>query len=95
MVFGPIGELAAGWGGGGISSKEIGKLEVDPSALVGNGDFKDGTSSTFGAPNVYAGGTKVQDFSTLQAVVPEPASLVLLLTGLLGIALLLRSTSSR
>lgn len=86
-VFGPIGEKSAGWGGGGIGGDEVGKLEADPSPLVGPGSFKDGTSSTFGAPNLYGGGSTVQDFSTLRAVVPEPGSVALLVSMLLGMAL--------
>ena len=29
-VFGPIGEAKSGWGGGGIASDEVGKLEANP-----------------------------------------------------------------
>ncbi|MBN2023076.1 MAG: PEP-CTERM sorting domain-containing protein [Pirellulales bacterium] len=81
-VFGPIGEDVADWGGGNINSEEVGKLEVDPSISVTNADFNDGTSSSFGDPNVYGGGTQQQDFTALRSVVPEPASAALLLSAL-------------
>jgi hypothetical protein len=81
-VCGPIGEDLSLWGGGGINDKEIGKLEADPSALVGLGDYEDGTSSTFGQPNVWSGGDQVQDFSALRSWVPEPCSALLMALGL-------------
>ena len=68
-IFGPTGEVIIG---GGIGSDEVFKLEVDPSALVTEADlgYNDGTSSTFGAPNVFNAGTQVQDFSALQGGTP-------------------------
>jgi hypothetical protein len=35
---------------GGISSKEISKLEADPTPYLNKNDYNDGTSSSFGAP---------------------------------------------
>lgn len=64
---------AAGEGIGsfsGVGSEEVGKLEQDPQALITQGsDYDDGTSSSFGAPNLYAGGTLTQDFSQLRPVI--------------------------
>ncbi|MBN1844958.1 MAG: PEP-CTERM sorting domain-containing protein [Sedimentisphaerales bacterium] len=77
--YGPIGEDVAGWGGGGLSDKEAGRLEADPSASVGPADYDDATSTTFGSANEYGG--VYQDFSALRAWVPEPATLSLLLGG--------------
>jgi len=66
LVFGTTGE-----GAGapiGVNGKEIAKLEAAPSALVrpDSSDYNDGTSSTFGAPNVFAAGQQTQDFSALR-----------------------------
>ena len=65
------------WGGGGdLSSTEVGKLEQDPSAAAATYPptpaYNDGTSSTFGAPNVWQAGEMVQDFSALRAVISAP-----------------------
>lgn len=71
-IWGPIGEAYAGFGGG-IGSDEIGKLEVDPSPSVTNFDFNDGSSSSFGAPNLWSAGTITQDFTALRSwVSSEP-----------------------
>ncbi|MBC2603395.1 putative Ig domain-containing protein [Puniceicoccus vermicola] len=66
--FGPDGEefLAAG----GAGSDEVYKLEQDPlptnaSPLLAN--YTDGSSSTFGAPNVWDSGSNEQDFSHYQS----------------------------
>lgn len=66
--FGAAGE---GIGGvGGVGSEEVGKLEQDPNSFITAGsDYDDGTSSSFGAPNIYAGGTLVQDFSLLRPTI--------------------------
>ena len=89
LVFGPTGEGIPS--STGINSNEVFKLEADPTTSItetssdsGTG-YNDGTSSSFGAPNVWDGGASVQDFS---ALVPEPASIVLL--GLGSFALLRR-----
>ncbi|MCP5059418.1 MAG: PEP-CTERM sorting domain-containing protein [bacterium] len=69
VMFGPTGEVIIG---GGIGSTEVFKLETDPSALVTEADlgYNDGTSSTFGAPNLFSAGTLVQDFSLLRGGTP-------------------------
>ena len=67
-VFGAAGEGIAGFGG--VSSQEVGKLEEDPQTFITAGsDYDDGTSSTFGAPNLYADGTMEQDFSQLRPAI--------------------------
>lgn len=74
-VFGPIGEAINGWGGSGINSAEVGKLETPsaPASLaqwqaVGIAQFRDGTSSTFGSANTFGAGTNSQDFSPLREI---------------------------
>jgi len=68
VVFGPAGEGITPTAG--IGSTEVFKLEENPTALITpSSAYNDGTSSTFGAPNVYAGGTQQQDFNTLRSVV--------------------------
>jgi hypothetical protein len=65
VVFGPAGEGVNPTGG--VGSDEVFKLEEDPSQTIHPfSDYNDGTSSTFGSPNVYAGGTAVQDFTALR-----------------------------
>jgi len=72
-VFGPIGE-AIEFGNppdtfGGVNDEEIVRLEVDPSSMVTIADYDDEDRSTFGEPNVLAGGATVQDFSVLRSVI--------------------------
>jgi hypothetical protein len=62
IVFGPIGEAYDGFGSG-INSKEIAKLQADPSSDVTVDDFSDGTSSTFGLPNVWHDGVTGEEFT--------------------------------
>lgn len=84
LVFGPAGEGHAGYTGGGVSASEVFKLEADPSPSITLGSpYNDGTSSSFGAPNPWASGASVQNFSAF--VVPEPSVAVLGLAGLLGL----------
>ncbi len=69
IVFGPAGEGVQPVAG--VGSTEVLKLEANPSsAITPLSAYNDGTSSTFGQPNVFAGGTQQQDFSALRAVVP-------------------------
>jgi hypothetical protein len=82
-----VGEAYAGVG---VSSTEIFKAEgpSSPASLadwlaINAFSYNDGTSSTFGKPNAWSGGTITQDFSALRtAEVPEASSLVL--AGLAG-----------
>lgn len=86
-IFGPAGEGDPSYTGGGVSAKEIFKLEANPSTSITPGsNYNDGTSSTFGAPNRWGGGTIVQDFSAFIVPVPEPASV--LLAGAAGVGML-------
>jgi hypothetical protein len=65
VVFGPIGEGINPLSG--IGSDEVFKLEEDPTPFTtALSNYNDGTSSTFGAPNVFAGGTITQDFGLLR-----------------------------
>ena len=66
-VFGPVGEGIMAISG--IGSDEICKLEDNPGPFVSEqSNYKDGSSSTFGAPNIYSGGTMVQNFSELRTI---------------------------
>ena len=80
VIQGPIGEDFIGQG---INSEEVGKLEANPTSSVALSSYNDGTSSSFGAPNIWSGGDTVQDFSVLRswAPVPEPLTLSLLAMG--------------
>ena len=76
VVLGPVGEAVADFGGGGINSGEVAKIEGDDFDNIGpaptevtyrtvsNGSFRDGSSSTFGGTNVATG--YVQDMSQLR-----------------------------
>ncbi|MBW1688898.1 MAG: hypothetical protein JRS35_28045, partial [Deltaproteobacteria bacterium] len=65
VVFGPAGEGVNPTAG--VGSDEVFKLEEDPHANIGPfSNYNDGTSSTFGSPNVYAAGASTQDFSDLR-----------------------------
>jgi hypothetical protein len=67
VVFGPVGEGIQPVSG--IGSDEVFKLESDPSRYIHpHSNYNDGSSSTFGAANVYAAGTLVQDFSVLRTL---------------------------
>jgi spore coat protein CotH len=64
VVFGPAGEGI--WPLDGVSDEEVFKLEEDPGLFITPySNYNDGSSSTFGAPNIYAGGTRQQDFTSL------------------------------
>ncbi|HTO08298.1 MAG TPA: hypothetical protein VMR86_14725 [Myxococcota bacterium] len=84
VVFGPAGEGISPVSG--IGGDEIWKLEANPSAAITplSSSYKDGSSSTFGAPNRFNAGQDVQDFSALRSVVPEPALLAWLALALVG-----------
>jgi hypothetical protein len=84
VVFGPCGEGVNP--ASGIGSDEVFKLEDTPSGLITPmSNYTDGTSSTFGAPNMWSSGSVTQDFSALRSVVPEPTSALVLACGLLGL----------
>ncbi len=87
-VFGPLGEGTGGVGGG-VGSRDVFKLEADISMDPDVAAFSDGTSSTFGAPNVWTTEDiqMTQNFSQF-GVVPEPSGLGILL--LAGCVLLVR-----
>jgi spore coat protein CotH len=75
VIFGPAGEGINPVSG--IGNDEIFKLEENPGPdITERSHYNDGSSSTFGAPNIYAGGTKVQDFNELRnapdTVAPTP-----------------------
>lgn len=71
-VFGPAGEGVSP--ASGIGNDEICKLEEDPSPFVtSHSNYQDGSSSTFGSPNIFNGGTLTQDFTALRDVF-EPCS---------------------
>jgi hypothetical protein len=51
-VFGPAGEGAVDYTGTSVNSREICRLQADPSAAVTpTSDYDDGTRSSFGSPN--------------------------------------------
>lgn len=71
IQYGPAGEGVGP--GGGVNSREIFKLEEDPSDFISESSacFDDSDSySTFGKPNVWSGGTKVQNFEALRTGSP-------------------------
>jgi hypothetical protein len=76
VIQGPIGEAVPGWGGSGISSQEILKIETfangtNPtiaSYLSTTGaNYNDGSSSTFGLANVWSSGSFAQDLGPLRS----------------------------
>lgn len=80
VMFGPAGEGVKPTSG--VGSDEVWKLEENPSDLITPlSNYKDGSSSTFGSPNIWDQGGFVQDFSALRSWVPEPASLLMLALG--------------
>ena len=87
VVFGPAGEDVSP--SGGVGTREVMKLEADPSPSITefSGDYTDGTSSSFGSPNPWTDNSVpfVQDFGAF--IVPEPATIALLLSGAISLAL--------
>ena len=66
-VFGPSGEGVQPLAG--IGGDEVFKLEEDPSPFVTPvANYNDGTSSTFGEPNVFGAGAFSQDFTALREI---------------------------
>ena len=71
QLFGPVGEGINP--AVGVGSDEVFKLEENPGPLISElSNYNDGTSSTFGAPNLYAGGTATQDFTALREAALGP-----------------------
>ncbi len=67
-IFGPAGEPVSGVG---VNQREVFKLEENPSALITpQSNYQDGSSSSFGAPNLWSGGTAMQDFAPLRTGEP-------------------------
>jgi hypothetical protein len=78
IVYGPAGEGVMPLSG--VGNDEVFKLEEDPGPYISAvANFNDGSSSTFGTPNLFSGGTQVQDFGTLRTIglsgdCPDPDS---------------------
>lgn len=67
-VFGPAGEGVMP--ASGIGSDEVFKLEADPSEFTTpTSNYNDGSSSTFGSPNLFNSGTQSQNFIPLRSLV--------------------------
>lgn len=69
-----VGEGAAGWAGSGVNSREVVRLEENPSAAINAFSFwNDANSSSFGSPNGWTDNVtqcrKYQDFEALRASV--------------------------
>ena len=80
------GEGSPNYGGGGISSTNVGRLRQDPSGRINSASFldDDGKASTFGKPNTWTlcptGATATQSFAGLPEAgcvwsAPNPADL--------------------
>ena len=68
VVFGPAGEGIAP--PSGIGNDEVWKLEENPTPqTTAYASYHDGTSSSFGSPNLWNGGISVQDFGALRQTV--------------------------
>jgi len=78
VLYGPAGEGVGGWSG--VSTREVGKLEAytlgSPNNTIGGWQaitptsppYTDGTSSSFGASNVWSGGSLSQNFDVLRVL---------------------------
>jgi hypothetical protein len=68
VVFGPAGEGIQP--SSGVGNDEVLKLEESPGpSTTAFSNYHDGTSSSFGAPNLWSGGSGVQDLSALRNLV--------------------------
>ncbi len=68
-LFGPVGEGASHWPGGGVGSQEVGALIADPSPLTDPAyGYDDLAQSTFGQPNRWEHNDEaiVQSFDDLR-----------------------------
>jgi hypothetical protein len=73
VVFGPAGEGIQPLSG--VGNDEIFKLQADPSSsITAYSAYSDGSTSSFGSPNAWSGGSLVQDFGPLRSVVPGPCT---------------------
>ena len=69
VVFGPAGEGAPVWTGGGVNSQEAGALHAQPSPTVtGESAYDDVTWTSFGSPNTWTADERemTQDFGPLR-----------------------------
>ena len=65
VVFGPAGEGIAP--ASGVGNDEVWKLEENPGPqTTAFSNYHDGTSSSFGSPNIWNGGLSVQDLGALR-----------------------------
>jgi hypothetical protein len=76
LVTAGCGEGGSLYGGSGVSSTEVGKLEAQASADITNASYDDGDNSSFGSPNSWKDAIFVtckvhQDFATMRAPVLE------------------------
>lgn len=73
-IFGPAGEGIVP--GVGLNQREVFKLESSPSALTTPDSlgYADGSSSAYGAPNLFGGGLGVQSLAALRQNLPFPDS---------------------
>ncbi len=67
VIFGPVGEGVNPVAG--VGDQEIFKLEEDPGPFITPlSDYNAGTSSSFGAPNLFSAGSEQQDFSSVRNI---------------------------
>ncbi len=81
VVFGPIGEAVPGWAGSGINSREVAKLEANPTpTTTASSPYNGGSTSTFGGPNGWNSTTnpQFQDFAPLRTVASVPMDLTVI-----------------
>jgi hypothetical protein len=75
--IGLIGENSFGWPASGVNSREVGKLEADPTPTISiYSNYQDANHSTFGSPNRWSvdtgpdvGCTRVQNMDPLRTAV--------------------------
>ena len=76
IVFGPVGEAVFGWGGSGLNSQEVARLEVTLDDNLDDGSqFDDGNDSSLGMPNVWGNPVeKVQSFGKIRSWLFQPST---------------------
>jgi hypothetical protein len=78
IIFGPAGEGIATGGEPpdtvGVGSDEVLKLEANPEPFIDPfySPYNDGSTSTFGGPNVWSGGANSQSFAAYQTANSPP-----------------------